>query len=48
MSGKKDFKGYYFEYGWPEPYVLGVKKTERVKYRTINVVAAMHSHRAIG
>ena len=26
MSGKKDFKGYYFEYGWPEPYVLGVKK----------------------
>ena len=26
MSGEKEFKGYYFEYGWPEPYVLGVKK----------------------
>ena len=25
-SGEKEFKGYYFEYGWPEPYVLGVKK----------------------
>ncbi len=26
MSGEKEFKGYYFEYGWPEPYVLWVKK----------------------
>ena len=26
LSGEKEFKGYYFEYGWPEPYVLGVKK----------------------
>ena len=25
-SGEKEFKGYYFEYGWPEPYVVGVKK----------------------
>ena len=25
-SGEKEFKGYYFEYGWPEPYVIGVKK----------------------
>ena len=25
-SGEREFKGYYFEYGWPEPYVLGVKK----------------------
>ena len=25
-SGIKEFKGYYFEYGWPEPYILGVKK----------------------
>jgi hypothetical protein len=25
-SGEKAFKGYYFEYGWPEPYVVGVKK----------------------
>ena len=25
-SGEKDFKGYYFEYGWPEPYIIGVKK----------------------
>ena len=23
-SGEKEFKGYYFEYGWPEPYVVGV------------------------
>ena len=25
-SGEREFKGYYFEYGWPEPYVVGVKK----------------------
>ena len=25
-SGEKEFKGYYFEYGWPEPYIVGVKK----------------------
>ena len=25
-SGEKAFKGYYFEYGWPEPYIVGVKK----------------------
>ena len=25
-SGEKEFKGYYFEYGWPEPYVVGVEK----------------------
>ena len=25
-SGEKEFKGYYFEYGWPEPYVVGVKR----------------------
>ena len=24
-SGEREFKGYYFEYGWPEPYVVGVK-----------------------
>ena len=24
-SGEKEFKGYYFEYGWPEPYIVGVK-----------------------
>ena len=28
-SGEKAFKGYYFEYGWPEPYVVGVKKRRR-------------------
>lgn len=28
-SGEKAFKGYYFEYGWPEPYVLGCRKTNR-------------------
>ena len=26
-SGEKEFKGYYFEYGWPEPYVVGVKRS---------------------
>ena len=25
-SGEKEFKGYYFEYGWPEPYIVGVKR----------------------
>ena len=25
-SGERAFKGYYFEYGWPEPYIVGVKK----------------------
>ena len=25
-SGEREFKGYYFEYGWPEPYIVGVKK----------------------
>ena len=25
-SGEKEFKGYYFEYGWPEPYIIGVKR----------------------
>ena len=25
-SGEREFKGYYFEYGWPEPYILGVKR----------------------
>lgn len=25
-SGEKAFKGYYFEYGWPEPYIVGVKR----------------------
>ena len=25
-SGEREFKGYYFEYGWPEPYVVGIEK----------------------
>ena len=25
-SGEREFKGYYFEYGWPEPYIVGIKK----------------------
>ena len=30
-SGEKEFKGYYFEYGWPEPYIVGVKKVSRLR-----------------
>lgn len=30
-SGEREFKGYYFEYGWPEPYIVGVKNVATLR-----------------